>query len=104
MAEKQNQATQQAGEQVKRAPKTRRRERKNVPVGHVHIASATFFDIGVFALVVGSTMLILTALAHQSVRGHRFHARMLEEQEQEARKAEAAIQAATAEALARGGM
>ena len=73
-------------------------------VGHVHIASATFFDIGVFALVVGSTMLILTALAHQSVRGHRFHARMLEEQEQEARKAEAAVQAATAQALARGGM
>ena len=73
-------------------------------VGHVHIASATFFDIGVFALVVGSTMLILTAIAHQSVRGHRFHARMLEEQEQEARKAEAAVQAATAEALARGGL
>jgi multicomponent K+:H+ antiporter subunit C len=39
-------------------------------VGHVHFASATFFDIGVFALVVGSTMLILTAIAHQSVRGH----------------------------------
>jgi multicomponent K+:H+ antiporter subunit A len=37
----------------------------------VHLASATFFDIGVFALVVGSTMLILTAIAHQSVRGHR---------------------------------
>ena len=73
-------------------------------VGHVHLASATFFDIGVFALVVGSTMLILTAIAHQSVRGHRFHARLLEEQEQEAKKAEAAVQAATAEALARGGM
>jgi multicomponent K+:H+ antiporter subunit A len=50
--------------------------------GRVHLASATFFDIGVFALVVGSTMLILTAIAHQSVRGHRFHARLLEEQEQ----------------------
>ncbi|GGH65996.1 monovalent cation/H+ antiporter subunit A [Comamonas phosphati] len=73
-------------------------------VGHVHIASATFFDIGVFALVVGSTLLILTAIAHQSVRGHRFHARQLEEQEQQAKEAEAAIQAATAEALARGGM
>ncbi|MEQ6438058.1 monovalent cation/H+ antiporter subunit A [Comamonas sp. w2-DMI] len=73
-------------------------------VGHVHVASATFFDIGVFALVVGSTMLILTAIAHQSVRGHRFHARLLEEQEQQAREAEAAVQAATAQALARGGM
>ena len=72
-------------------------------IGHVHFASATF-DIGVFALVVGSVMLILTAIAHQSVRGHRFHARMLEEQEQEAKKAEAAVQAATADALARGGM
>jgi multicomponent K+:H+ antiporter subunit A len=73
-------------------------------IGHVHIASATFFDIGVFALVVGSTLLILTAIAHQSVRGHRFHARQLEEQEQRAREAEAAVQAATAQALARGGM
>ena len=44
-------------------------------VGDLHIASALFFDIGVFTLVVGSTLLILTALAHQSVRSHRFHAR-----------------------------
>lgn len=49
-------------------------------VGQIHLASATFFDIGVFTLVVGSTLLILTALAHQSVRGHRYHARMQEEQ------------------------
>ncbi|RYF36002.1 MAG: DUF4040 domain-containing protein, partial [Comamonadaceae bacterium] len=40
-------------------------------LGEVHIASALFFDIGVFAAVVGATLLILTALAHQSVRGHR---------------------------------
>jgi multicomponent K+:H+ antiporter subunit A len=45
-------------------------------VGDVHIASALFFDIGVFTLVVGSTLLILTAIAHQSVRSHRFHARV----------------------------
>jgi multisubunit Na+/H+ antiporter MnhC subunit len=32
------------------------------------MASALFFDIGVYAVVVGSTLLILTALAHQSVR------------------------------------
>jgi multicomponent K+:H+ antiporter subunit A len=40
-------------------------------LGEVHVASALFFDIGVFATVVGSTLLILTALAHQSVRSHR---------------------------------
>lgn len=40
-------------------------------VGEVHLPSATFFDIGVFAVVVGATLLILTALAHQSVRAHR---------------------------------
>lgn len=40
-------------------------------LGEVPLASALFFDLGVFALVVGSTVLILTALAHQSVRSHR---------------------------------
>ncbi|CAM5789524.1 monovalent cation/H+ antiporter subunit A [Ottowia pentelensis] len=40
-------------------------------VGEVHLASALFFDAGVFATVVGATLLILTALAHQSVRSHR---------------------------------
>lgn len=49
-------------------------------LGQIHLASATFFDIGVFTLVVGSTLLILTAIAHQTVRGHRYHARMQEEQ------------------------
>ncbi len=40
-------------------------------VGEVHLPSATFFDLGVFSVVVGATLLILTALAHQSVRAHR---------------------------------
>ncbi len=40
-------------------------------LGEVPLASALIFDLGVFALVVGSTVLILTALAHQSVRSHR---------------------------------
>ncbi|HKU40817.1 MAG TPA: monovalent cation/H+ antiporter subunit A [Polyangiales bacterium] len=44
-------------------------------VGEVHLPSATFFDLGVFAVVVGATLLILTALAHQSLRGHRSLAR-----------------------------
>ena len=47
--------------------------------GEVHLASATFFDLGVFLLVVGATLLMLTAIAHQSVRGHRYNARMAEE-------------------------
>lgn len=40
-------------------------------IGSVPMASALAFDIGVFALVVGATMLTLIALARQSVRGHR---------------------------------
>ncbi|WP_437762983.1 monovalent cation/H+ antiporter subunit A [Sorangium sp. So ce281] len=40
-------------------------------VGEVHLPSATFFDLGVFAVVVGATLLTLTALAHQSLRAHR---------------------------------
>lgn len=40
-------------------------------IGKVPTASALLFDIGVFALVVGATLLMLVALAHQSVRGHR---------------------------------
>jgi multicomponent K+:H+ antiporter subunit A len=40
-------------------------------IGEVHVPSAMFFDIGVFAVVVGATLLILTALAHQSIRAHR---------------------------------
>jgi multicomponent K+:H+ antiporter subunit A len=40
-------------------------------LGEIHVASALFYDIGVFILVVGATLLILTALGHQSVRGHR---------------------------------
>ncbi|GLX90896.1 monovalent cation/H+ antiporter subunit A [Pseudomonas fragi] len=44
----------------------------SLPVlGDIHVASALFFDIGVYAVVVGATLLILTALAHQSVRAHR---------------------------------
>jgi multicomponent K+:H+ antiporter subunit A len=44
-------------------------------LGTLPLASALAFDIGVFALVVGATLLMLTALAHQSVRGHRAAAR-----------------------------
>jgi multicomponent K+:H+ antiporter subunit A len=37
-------------------------------IGKVPVASALAFDIGVFAVVVGSTVLTLIALAHQSIR------------------------------------
>jgi len=37
-------------------------------IGAVPLTSALFFDIGVFALVLGAMVLILIALAHQSIR------------------------------------
>jgi multicomponent K+:H+ antiporter subunit A len=40
-------------------------------LGELHVASALFFDLGVFAVVVGATLLLLTALAHQSLRARR---------------------------------
>lgn len=40
-------------------------------VGAVPVASALVFDLGVFALVVGATVLMLIAIAHQSIRSHR---------------------------------
>ncbi len=43
-----------------------------VPVlGKLPLASALFFDFGVFALVLGATILVLIALAHQSLRVYR---------------------------------
>jgi multicomponent K+:H+ antiporter subunit A len=43
--------------------------------GEVHLPSAMLFDTGVLAVVVGSTLLILVALAHQSVRARPDSAR-----------------------------
>jgi multicomponent K+:H+ antiporter subunit A len=40
-------------------------------LGEIHLPSAFLFDLGVFALVVGATTLILISLAHQSLRAHR---------------------------------
>jgi multicomponent K+:H+ antiporter subunit A len=37
-------------------------------LGELHLPSALFFDLGVFSLVVGAIVLVLIALAHQSVR------------------------------------
>lgn len=43
-------------------------------LGEIHLPSAFLFDLGVFGVVVGATILILVALAHQSVRSHRLPA------------------------------
>ncbi len=54
-----------------------------IPIlGEVELPSALFFDLGVYALVLGATILILTALAHQSVRSHRWADEQQEKAEQ----------------------
>ncbi len=40
-------------------------------VGQVHLPTAALFDLGVFAVVVGATLLLLIAIAHQSLRARR---------------------------------
>ena len=49
---------------------------KDLPVvGKIPVASALIFDYGVFMLVTGATVLILVALAHQTVRFQRMAAK-----------------------------
>jgi multicomponent K+:H+ antiporter subunit A len=40
-------------------------------IGHIHLSSVLLFDTGVYMLVIGATVLILVALAHQSLRFRR---------------------------------
>jgi len=40
-------------------------------LGALHLPSVLLFDLGVYLLVIGATVLILVALAHQSLRSHR---------------------------------
>jgi multicomponent K+:H+ antiporter subunit A len=40
-------------------------------LGDIHLSSVLLFDLGVYLLVVGATLLILVALAHQSLRRPR---------------------------------
>ncbi|NLG76645.1 MAG: monovalent cation/H+ antiporter subunit A [Xanthomonadaceae bacterium] len=40
-------------------------------IGTVHLSTTLWFDIGVYMLVVGATVLMLVALAHQSLRSYR---------------------------------
>lgn len=51
-------------------------------LGELHLPTAFIFDLGVFSVVVGATMLILIALAHQSVRGHRLREGVREAEEE----------------------
>jgi multicomponent K+:H+ antiporter subunit A len=40
-------------------------------LGDIHLSTVLLFDLGVYLLVVGATLLILVALAHQSLRRAR---------------------------------
>ena len=40
-------------------------------IGAIHLSTTLWFDIGVYMLVVGATVLMLVALAHQSLRSYR---------------------------------
>ncbi|MDR4126008.1 monovalent cation/H+ antiporter subunit A [Yanghanlia caeni] len=40
-------------------------------IGHIHLSTVLLFDIGVYTLVIGATVLMLVALAHQSLRLYR---------------------------------
>ncbi|GHC60150.1 monovalent cation/H+ antiporter subunit A [Neogemmobacter tilapiae] len=53
-------------------------------VGQVPAATALLFDTGVFALVVGATVLMLIAIAHQSLRMARLRERDAPQPEKEA--------------------
>ncbi|MBI1650309.1 monovalent cation/H+ antiporter subunit A [Hyphomicrobium sulfonivorans] len=40
-------------------------------IGSLHLSTVLLFDLGVLAIVLGATVLIIIALAHQSIRTHR---------------------------------
>jgi multicomponent K+:H+ antiporter subunit A len=40
-------------------------------LGEIHLSSVLLFDLGVYMLVIGATMLMLVVLAHQSLRSPR---------------------------------
>lgn len=40
-------------------------------IGDLHLSTVLLFDLGVLAIVLGATVLILIAIAHQSIRKHR---------------------------------
>jgi multicomponent K+:H+ antiporter subunit A len=43
----------------------------NLPlIGELHLSTVLLFDLGVYMVVVGATILMLVAIAHQSLRSH----------------------------------
>ncbi|CAM3213375.1 monovalent cation/H+ antiporter subunit A [Paracoccus nototheniae] len=54
-------------------------------IGQVPAATALLFDLGVFALVMGATVLMLIAIAHQSLRAARLRDQSCESPAKEAR-------------------
>src|SRR5690606_35879149 len=40
-------------------------------IGDLHLSTVLLFDLGVYTLVIGATVLMLVALAHQSLRSPR---------------------------------
>lgn len=52
-------------------------------VGKVPAATALLFDLGVYALVMGATVLMLIAIAHQTLRSARLREQDAEEKETE---------------------
>ncbi len=65
-------------------------------VGTIHVPSALFFDLGVFSVVTGSTLLVLLALAHQSIRAQRAQAAEIEDAAEDAARDAAARMASAA--------
>ena len=58
----------------------------HLPVlGGIHLSTVLLFDLGVYLLVVGATLLILVALAHQSLRRARRTVTPLDDEPSEAR-------------------
>ena len=53
-------------------------------IGRIPAATAMIFDLGVFALVVGATVLMLIAIAHQSLRSARLREQDAEPEQKEA--------------------
>ena len=49
-------------------------------IGKIHLSTVLIFDLGVYMLVIGATVLILVALAHQSLRVQRKLATLAEAQ------------------------
>ncbi|MGO4840036.1 MnhB domain-containing protein, partial [Rhizobiaceae sp. 2RAB30] len=50
-------------------------------IGKMPMASALLFDLGVFILVVGAVVLMLIAIAHQSLRSYRSRGEAAKEEE-----------------------